>query len=898
MDAVMVALALLQASTDGPPAVPPTSTVQPTASSPGLREEDLLLYALSLDRLTLTDSLNAYGDAADPLLPVGELARLLDLDLTVLPGNHRITGTLGEDQRAVTIDLDVPLVRVGGRDIALGAGDVGYTATDIFIRAKALEAILPLRFTVDSEGLAIEITALEKLPIQARRERQGRMQGLNAGTQDMETALRIETPYQLFSPPTFDAVLETGTDTRREGGALRRYDLRFAGDLLFSNVQGYVGSDDRGKPATARLMFERRSATGALRFGATRISAGDIFTPALSIGPRSAGGRGFSFSTAPLDQASLLNTIDLRGELPIGYDVELYVNDILRSGQRTPVEGRYEFLDVPLVRGINVIRIVTYGPHGERSETVRIVNAGGGLLRPGETTVDMGVVQQERALIEPRALPGQDTGLGNPGALRVVAGMAHGLTEMVTLVGGAAIYSSARDVKRDMATAGLRVSLAGLAVQMDVAADQKGGRAIAAGFAGQLLGVSTFLRHAEYRGGFIDETIISGDLGRPPVRKTVLTADMSLPFFGRLTLPLSMRVLRDGFADGGVAWTGTARASASIARTLVSTGVDYQRETRPNAPLFQRLTGNLALSRLVNFNWQLRATADYDLLPSAKLRAVSATVDRSFSDRLAMRLGYGQSFGEGRDSAFQGGLVLRLPFAEIALTGDYAVRNRDWRVGLRIGFGALFDPGRRRYVMTPPGVSAGANAAVHAFIDNDADGRFGPGDAPAPNVLVDGGLKGQVTDADGHARITGMGVAPTARLRVDIKDVDNLYLVAPPQMVEFEPRAGQVVAIPYPLQPAGEVYARLFLRQAGGETGLSALRMRLVRDGEPPVTASTEFDGSVVFTGVRPGTYRLEIDPDQARRLRMRLKAPVTLTVAADGAQDIAAEVIFEPETP
>jgi hypothetical protein len=260
--------------------------------------------------------------------------------LTVLPGNHRITGTLGEDQRAVTIDLDVPLVRVGGRDIALGAGDVGYTATDIFIRAKALEAILPLRFTVDSEGLAIEITALEKLPIQARRERQGRMQGLNAGTQDMETALRIETPYQLFSPPTFDAVLETGTDTRREGGALRRYDLRFAGDLLFSNVQGYVGSDDRGKPATARLMFERRSATGALRFGATRISAGDIFTPGALDRPAQRWRARFLLQhRAARSDASLLNTIDLRGELPIGYDVELYVNDILRSGQRTPVDG-------------------------------------------------------------------------------------------------------------------------------------------------------------------------------------------------------------------------------------------------------------------------------------------------------------------------------------------------------------------------------------------------------------------------------------------------------------------------------------------------------------------------------------------------------------------------------
>jgi hypothetical protein len=53
-----------------------------------------------------------------------------------------------------------------------------------------------------------------------------------------------------------------------------------------------------------------------------------------------------------------------------------------------------------------------------------------------------------------------------------------------------------------------------LAVQADVSGiDQKGGRALAAGVAGELLGVSTFVRHAEYRGGFIDETIISGDLG-------------------------------------------------------------------------------------------------------------------------------------------------------------------------------------------------------------------------------------------------------------------------------------------------------------------------------------------------------------------------------------------------
>src|SRR5690606_31405978 len=147
-------------------------------------------------------------------------------------------------------------------------------------------------------------------------------------------------------------------------------------------------------------------------------------------------------------------------------------------------------------------------------------------------------------------------------------------------------------------------------------------------------------------GGFIDETFIGGDLGRTLARKSLVTADVSLPLLRNQAIPLSARVLRDGFADGGVAWTGTARASASIARTLVSAGLDYGRETRPHGAAAERLSGNLALSRLVDFAWQLRATAEYDILPRARLRALAATVDRDLRDNLALRAGYGRTFGE------------------------------------------------------------------------------------------------------------------------------------------------------------------------------------------------------------------------------------------------------------
>jgi len=50
-----------------------------------IREEDLLLLSTDLDGLTITDALPAYGEPNDPLLPLGELARLLDLNLTVSP---------------------------------------------------------------------------------------------------------------------------------------------------------------------------------------------------------------------------------------------------------------------------------------------------------------------------------------------------------------------------------------------------------------------------------------------------------------------------------------------------------------------------------------------------------------------------------------------------------------------------------------------------------------------------------------------------------------------------------------------------------------------------------------------------------------------------------------------
>ena len=179
---IIAALAFI-AATSVPASIAPASGMSQTAvAAPTLlNEDDLLLYSATLDSLTLTETLTAYGDANDPLLPLGELARLLDLDLSVSMPAKRVTGNIGEARRPITLDFLNGVGRVGNKDVRLGVGDVGFTEADIYVRASRLSEILPLKADVSAEALSIQLVPVEKLPIQLRMDRLARLRGLNPG---------------------------------------------------------------------------------------------------------------------------------------------------------------------------------------------------------------------------------------------------------------------------------------------------------------------------------------------------------------------------------------------------------------------------------------------------------------------------------------------------------------------------------------------------------------------------------------------------------------------------------------------------------------------------------------------------------------------------------------------
>jgi hypothetical protein len=220
---------------------------------------------------------------------------------------------------------------------------------------------------------------------------------------------------------------------------------------------------------------------------------------------------------------------------------------------------------------------------------------------------------------------------------------------------------------------------------------------------------------------------------------------------------------------------------------------------------------------------------------------------------------------------------------------------------VQLTFGLVYDPFAHGYGLTRPGPATQGSVAFQSFIDRNGDGLFSPGDEPVPNVTVQGGEKTVTTDANGQALTTGVGTAAISRLEIGLDNIDNPYVQAPPQVVQFSPRAGQVLHIPYPLIPTGEMLATVNFRQTGGRlVGLSSVRVRLEREGGKAIDAITEFDGTVSFEHIPPGRYQLALDPQQAQRLHMHLVAPIAITVPVNGGlvPDVAAEVAFAAPVP
>jgi hypothetical protein len=99
--------------------------------------------------------------------------------------------------------------------------------------------------------------------------------------------------------------------------------------------------------------------------------------------------------------------------------------------------------------------------------------------------------------------------------------------------------------------------------------------------------------------------------------------------------------------------------------------------------------------------------------------------------------------------------------------------------------------------------------------------------------------------------------------------------------IEVVPRPGRIHVSDFAIVSLSDVEGTAYFRSSAKDRAVSRLRLRMLRpDGTIAAQARTESDGFYLFERLPAGDYRLELDPEQARALKIRIEAPIALKVS------------------
>jgi hypothetical protein len=855
-----------------------SATAQPVA--PVERsEDDLLLMALVVDGVPLSEDFETYAYPEGLLVPLGELCRLLELGITVDPRAGTAVGFIVRPERKFSLDLAKGEVVVSGKASPVDRSKVEPHLQDLYVDTELLGEWLPVTLQVNRFGSVIVVQPREPLPLQMRLERERRSQQLPAYQQVTDRGYpHLDNPYKLFSPPAIDQTLTLGNLASQGGGFTARGSTYMTGDLLGMNAEFYGYLDSSSSAPGVQLQLKRTDPEAKLLgpLKAREINLGDVFAPPLPMLTSTSSGRGLVISRFPLYQQQQYDLQTFRGRILAGWDVELYRDGLLIGYEHDPQSGEYEFPDVPLYFGLNRFILVFYGPRGEKRTEERVFFVGESLTPPGESYYRM-------AYTEP------DYG-GSRLQWQHELGLRRDLSLSDTL-----LHLDLGDETRDYLGLGLRGFLRGWSLRGDLVKDLSGGSAVQAA-AQTRLGDAAL--NIELRGLDNLHSEVYSDTGDPLRLQAMLQADgIRLPRALRLQ-PASLTATYDRYESGANATTATLRLSTVAQGLWLSNYLNWQRREFIGAPTFTQMTGSLLASRRYEA-FTARSEVQYELVPEMRFSRVALDLQSRLKRNYQVNFSLSHSLLDDRETFVSLGVTYKTGSVFVGPAVAYSDSPSKLSGGLDLATSLLREPRSGRWQARPEASAAFGSASVRVFLDRDRDGRFSAGDQPLPEVtlVVNGLMESTETNAEGIAFLTGLPVDQPTDLSVAEGSLQEPLWAPDKPGVRFTSRPGNVMEIDFAIAALAEVSGTVYLELEGKRRELAGVPVELV-DGQGKVVAQdrSAYDGFYVLSKVPPGVYQLRLTPAETQRLGLQ---PLSREIAipAEGGFMDSVDLVVTPAT-
>ena len=825
-------------------------------------DSNTVLLEIQVDGYVLSDSVSAFQLGQKTFLPLGELARLMSIGIRVNPAEGTGRGYIRGENKTFSLNLTNSIVTLAEKSSPFDPASVIRQDDDIYVDSRLLADWLLVDFQIDLSSLRVTLNPREPLPLQLRLAREAKLAGLKGINQAVDLNYpKKENPYKLFDVPFVDQTISVGAQ-RGNGNKSNSasYTTYVTGDLAGLQASIFLTGTNEANSQQIRATFGRSDPQGELLgpLRARSFAFGSVSVPGLpNVSRSSTSGNGFSVSNLPLDRPNRFSSHSLQGNLPPGYDVELYVNNALIAFQQSRADGKYSFDDLSLVYGPNEFRLVFNGPQGQRR-----------------------VERQTFLLDESVSAPGSF--FYNVASSRDAIGVHHsaataewGLGKAISASSSVVSREDVNGIRTHYNSIGLRGFAAG-AIFVGNLTQQAGGGSLSEFSARtRVAGVSVGWNHLALKNFSSDAFPLSDD----PVRtRDRIRLDGALPIGSLALLPFTLELKRDRLLSGAQIFDGSALLSTSLGSVALSNQLRFSSSpgTHSVDGAFQ-VSGSLGLYRL-------RGQLSYLVKPEARLSSLALSADRSLGEGYLLNVGAIRTFADSG---------LRLTSSLNKSLGNYAVAltasvasNREFSVGAQLFVAIGREPRREQLIFSAQPMADSGAVSARVFIDQNGNGIMDEDDQAVKNIgfMVNSSNHPVRTDATGVAYVGHLPANRNTDIAINPSTIEDSQLASRLKGIRIIPRPGNVTQIDFPLVLSGEIDGTVYLLSNGAKRGAGNVLVELVDpSGVVVAQARSGSDGFFVVSEVLPGPYSLRIAEAQLKDLGLKYSGARSLTLSPNG---------------
>ena len=820
--------------------------------------EEQFLLDVNIRQLRLGDGVRAYQTPEGTCVVFGDFLTALDLPMKIDLESKRASGWAFKEENRIDIDVAAGVSRFAGQEEKLADGAVRETPEGWCVDSAALARWFKLGVKPMTAGSVLMLESEAKLPVELAIEREKRAARIKPAAMPLENLPKVRLPYRLWRAPALDFVVNAGVTYNASSGMRvdRNASVAAAGEIGGFSYDAMISTDRKGMPNSLRLRAYRSDPEGGLLgpLDATHFALGEVQgRPSRMLAVSS--GRGAEVTNRPLFNPVAFDRTRFEGDLPAGWDAELYRNGELLAFSRSNGSQRYMFEDVPLIYGDNRFEIVIYGPQGQQRSRLEHLNVGQEQVPPGQTWYWAGISQPGKDMVSDFVDRGFDEDVERkPGDftrpdLQAAVQVEHGLGKR-TSVGALATMLLADGERLTFVEGSVRHSIGPALVEAAVARDSRGG------MAGRVQAIGRIgPANINVEALIADDFVVDG-------KREKQYRD------ARLLVSTPLKLGRQSFSTNGTlryfergdqkSLNAAARLSTSFNGFNLSSQVDWTRQMGRSSERDRLEVGLIGTGRIKDV--RLRGQALWEFSPQSRFRSAELSAYWAASDKADWEgaIGYDVDPGRGRARISH---IRR--FSSVAAAASLeGGTDGSFAAGLNLNFS--LDASRGGMKLTSQRLATTGSVEARVYRDLNDNGVRDQAEPWEKGALITTGnrVSEQSTDTSGRVRVGGLQPYRAIAVGIDAESLSDPSLTPKKALQVIVPRPGVAAEIEIGLVGAGDIEGVLVKDDGSGFEGLD---IELVdATGNVAATARSDYDGFFLFERVAYGRYSFRLKADSA----------------------------------